>query len=145
MNAAKKVASASPPKNAPTKFKPIDAKGIASGVVGGSSASKAGAGGKALTREEATLLELYYSEFRRRLREAFEEDRPTSLSDALVVTIDVHSNPDGSLTSPRITKSSGSTVFDNAVLTALRRMKMPPRPDKRGETISFIFRMRDPD
>ena len=142
-NAAKKVAAATPSKAAPTKFTKIDTKGIAAGVVGGSSASKAGAGGKALTREEATLLELYDAEFLLKVRKAYEEERPPGLSDALRATIEVRSNLDGSLSGARITQSSGTPEFDRAVLDAVRRVKMPPRPDKRSETISFVFTMRE--
>jgi TonB family protein len=146
--AAKKVASAktaktSSAKTSPAKFKPIDTKGISGGVVGGSSASTKGAGGKALTRAEATLLELYDAEFLQKLRRAFEEDRPPGLSDALRVTIGVRSNADGSLTSARVTQPSGTPEFDKAVLDALRRVKMPPRPDRKAETVSFVFTMRE--
>ena len=125
------------------KYKPIDTKGIASGVLGGSSASTKGADGKALTREEATLLELYDAEFLLKLRKAYEENQPPGLSDSLRVTISVRSNPDGSLTNARVAKSSGSPEFDRAVMDALRRVKMPARPDKRTETVSFDFTMRE--
>lgn len=146
--AAKKVASAktaksSSAKPSTAKFKPIDTKGISGGVVGGSSASTKGAGGKALTRAEATLLELYDAEFLQKLRRAFEEDRPPGLSDALRVTIGVRSNADGSLTSARVTQPSGTPEFDKAVLDALRRVKMRPRPDGKAETVSFVFTMRE--
>jgi colicin import membrane protein len=139
----KKTASATPTKTQPGKFKPIDTKGIANGVIDGSSASKTGSGGKVLTREEGTLLQQYDAEFLLKLRRAFEEDRPPGLSDSLKVTVEVRSNLDGSLTNPRVLESSGSQEFDRAVLAALRRVRMGPRPVKNSETISFVFTMRE--
>src|SRR5580698_334124 len=60
----------------------IDAQGIAKGVLGGSTANKTGgAGGKALTREEHSLLDSYYQMLKQRLHDALE--KPPGLSDRL--------------------------------------------------------------
>ena len=143
MNAAKKVASAAP-KGTPSKtLKKIDTKGITDGLVGGSSDSKRGAGGKALTSDNSDVLAAYDALFKINLRRAFEEERPPGLSDALKVTIEVRSNADGSLSGARVAKASGSAEFDRAVLDALRRMKMPPRPDRTAEVLAFEFTMRE--
>lgn len=134
--------STTPGKSSPVKVAKIDAEGIAKGVVGGSTANKiGGAGGKALKVENDDVLAAYDAMFKQRLRTEFEP--PPGLSDSLKVEIEVQSNADGSLSGGRVAKSSGSAEFDRAVLDALRRVRMPPRPDKKGESIGFIFTMRE--
>lgn len=129
-------------KSGPVKVSKIDAEGIAKGVQGGSRNNKTGgAGGKALTSDNTDVLRGWDSLFRQRLRERFEP--PPGLSDSLIATVEVRSNADGSLTSPRILKSSGSREFDDAVLDAIRRTRMPPRPDKKAELLEFTFTMRE--
>ena len=61
----------------------------------------------------------------------------------LKAEFEVRSNPNGSLTNPRVVKGSGSRQFDDAVLDAIRRMKLPARPDKKAETVRFTFSMRE--
>jgi colicin import membrane protein len=140
LNKTKTVASAN--KSNPTKAPKIDAEGIAKGVVGGSTANKVGgAGAKALKTDNTDVLAGYDALFKQRLRREFEP--PPGLSDSLKVEVEVRSNADGSLTSARVTKSSGSAEFDQAVLDALRRVRMPARPDRKSETIEFIFTMRE--
>lgn len=133
-------------KGAPAKVARVDGEGIAKGVVGGSTANrKGGAGGKALTSTGEGVLDSYYAYFKRELRSAFEP--PPGLSDSLKATLEVRSNPDGSLTNARIAVSSGSREFDQAVLAAVRRVRMPARPaeHRAAETFEFIFTMRDRD
>jgi len=142
MNAGK-VSSATAPKGTAPKVAKVDAKGIAQGVLGGSADSKTGAGGKALKREDGSILELYDAELLLKLRKAFEEDRPPGLSDSLKVTIAVRSNADGSLTGAKVVEPSGNAEFDRAVLEALRRVRMPARPDKKADYLSFVFTMRE--
>lgn len=137
-----KGAAASTAKSGPVKVTKIDAEGIAKGVQGGSRNNKTGgAGGKALTNDNSDVLLGYFALFKQRLRDRFEP--PPGLSDSLIVTIEVRSNADGSLTSARVAKSSGSREFDEAVLDAIRRMRMPARPDKKSETVEFTFTMRE--
>jgi colicin import membrane protein len=132
-----KVASA---KGTPVKVTKIDAEGIAKGVVGGSTKNKTGgAGGKALKSDNDDVLAAYDALFKQRLRAQFEP--PPGLSDSLKVEIEVRSNADGSITGATVAKTSGSAEFDQAVLEALRRVRMPPRPDKKSELIEFIFTM----
>ena len=131
---------------APAKVARIDGEGIAKGVVGGSSANrKGGAGGKALTSTGEGVLDSYYAYFKRELRTAFEP--PPGLSDSLKATLEVRSNPDGSLSNARIAVSSGSREFDQAVLAAVRRVRMPARPaeHRSAETFEFVFTMRERD
>jgi colicin import membrane protein len=133
-------------KGAPSKVARVDGEGIAKGVVGGSTANrKGGAGGKALTSSGEGVLDSYYAYFKRELRSAFEP--PPGVSDSLKATLEVRSNPDGSLSNARITVPSGSREFDQAVLAALRRVRMPARPSEHraAETFEFVFTLRDRD
>lgn len=133
-------------KGAPAKVARIDGEGIAKGVVGGSTANrKGGAGGKALTSTGEGVLDSYYAYFKRELRTAFEP--PPGLSDSLKATLEVRSNPDGSLSNARITVPSGSREFDQAVLAAVRRVRMPARPaeHRAAETFEFVFTLRERD
>lgn len=130
--------------NPPTKVVRIDGEGIAKGVVGGSANNKVGgAGGKALKSDNEDVLGAYYALFKQRVRVEFEP--PPGLSDALQARITVRSNPDGSLAQVRLLRPSGSRVFDAAVLDAIKRVKMPTRPDNKAETFEFDFTMRAPE
>jgi TonB family protein len=86
---------------------------------------------------------MYDAMFLQKVRAAFEP--PPGLSDALRATISVRSNPDGTLAQVRITRPSGSRLFDTAVLEAIRRVKMPPRPDNKADTFEFDFTMQPPE
>ena len=131
-----------PAKGAPTKVAKIDVDGIAKGVVGGSTANKVGGGGgKALKAENDDVLAGYDALFKQRLRTEFEP--PPGLSDSMKVEVEVRSQADGSLSGGRIAKSSGSAEFDRAVMDALRRVRMPARPDRKSELIAFTFTMRE--
>ena len=135
-----KTAGTSSSKN--PKIARVDAEGISKGVIGGSTANKkGGAGGKALTREEGEVLEAYFSMLRQRLKNALE--KPPGLSDTLKAVADVRISADGTLSNARISESSGSTEFDQAVLNAIARTRMPARPDGKSETLRIPFRMRD--
>lgn len=137
-----KAKSAPTGKSSPTKVAKIDAEGIAKGVVGGSTANKiGGAGGKALKNDNDDVLAAYDALFKQRLRKEFEP--PPGLSDSLKVTMEVRSNADGSLANARVVTPSGSAEFDRAVLDAIRRLRMPARPDRKAEVIEFIFTMRE--
>ncbi len=140
----KAKSATTPTKVASNKVQKIDAEGIAKGVVGGSTANKVGgAGGKALTANPDDVIEAYYALFKTRLRAAFEP--PPGLSDSLKATFEFRSNADGTIVGARVTQSSGSAEFDRAVLEAVARVKMPARPDKKAEALSFVFSMRERD
>lgn len=139
---AKNARSPTKVAGSPTKVARIDAEGIAKGVVGGSTANKVGgAGGKALTSDNEDLLGAYFALFKQRLKIAFEA--PDGLSDTLEVIVRVTSNADGSLTNPKVVRSSGSAEFDRAVIAAIRKVTMPARPDRKSEPIDIPFSMRE--
>jgi colicin import membrane protein len=132
-------------KNKTTKVARIDGEGIAKGVIGGSVDNKVGgAGGKALRVDNDDVLGAYDAMFKQRLKKEFEP--PPGLSDSLLAMVEVRSNMDGTLTNPRIIRSSGSREFDRAILEAIGRVRMPPRPEgRKAETITFPFTMRERD
>ncbi|MDE3084658.1 MAG: cell envelope integrity protein TolA [Verrucomicrobiota bacterium] len=121
----------------------IDSVGIANGVKGGSTANKiGGAGGKALTREEHSLLDSYFAFLQQRLHDAL--IKPPGLSDRLVTKIEVFILADGTLTDAQIVKSSGSPEFDQAALDAVARVgSIGKKPDGKSERLMIPFYMRD--
>lgn len=124
--------------------KHIDSEGIAGGVVGGSTASKSGAGGKALTREEGELMDAYFALVKRHMQENL--DKPPGLSDSLAAVAQFHLGADGSVSGAQITSSSGSAEFDRAVLDAISRFRsIGARPDHKSETVNLTFRMKEED
>ncbi len=132
-----KAASAKNPKVAR-----IDAEGIAQGVLDGSTENKTGgAGGKALTNDSDDLSAAWISLLVQRVRTNFEP--PPTVGETLAVTISFFSSADGALSNFKVTKSSGSKEFDNAVLAAIRKTQMPFRQDRKSETISLTFNARD--
>ena len=138
-NKAAKVAGVGNPK-----VKHIDTEGVSGGVTGGSTASKTGAGAKALTREEGDLLDAYFAIVKQRLQDGLE--KPPGLGDAVYAVAEFRLNLDGSISSARITRASGSDEFDRAVLDDLRRFKRVSPPSIwKGDTISVTFRMKDED
>lgn len=127
----------------PYKIAKIDTKGIREGVTGGSTENtKGGAGGTALSREEADRLTEYLSALVQRLKEAHE--RPTGLSDLLTAEAECYISENGTLSQVRISRSSGSPEFDQSVLSAFRNVRLVPRTDGGGMIRrQFVFRMRD--
>lgn len=126
-------------------IKTIDAKGIAEGVRGGSTANdKGGAGGTALSREEQDLLGTYIELIKLRIAEAHE--KPTGLSENLVATVEIYVAADGSIPKSKIAKSSGNAEFDASALAAVRNVRsIGPRPDGKGSSFSFKMKMKDED
>ncbi len=138
-NRANKVAGAGNPR-----VKHIDTEGVSGGVVGGSTASKAGAGGKALTREEGDLLDAYFAIVKQRLQDGLE--KPPGLGDAVFAIAEFRLNTDGSISSARITRGSGSEEFDRAVMDDIRRYRRVSPPSAwKGDTVSLTFRMKEED
>jgi colicin import membrane protein len=139
------------PKPAPTTIrKPantprVDVQGIAEGVRGGSTANtRGGGGGKALTREQADQLSTYISLLIQALKQAHEP--PPGVSDRLEAKVTFDITASGAILNPRITKSSGDKEFDQSVIEAFLRMRsIGPTPNRRSDTWTVTFRMRDED
>ncbi|MEO6004228.1 MAG: TonB family protein [Opitutus sp.] len=136
---------AAPKTGTSPKVARVDAEGIRRGVVGGSTSNKTeGAGGKALSRDEADELDLYFSLLKRRLKEAL--DKPPGLSDSLVAIVEVHMAANGLMSGAKISQSSGSEEFDQAALAAIVRVRsVGTRPDHKSEVLRIPFRMREED
>jgi len=143
-NRTQKSAQVASAKTANAKIERVDGEGIAKGVVGGSTANKVGgAGGKALKNDNPDVISAYLALFRQELRRLFEP--PPGLSDTLKVRIEVMNRADGSLSGARVVQSSGSKEFDQAVLDAVKRIRLPARPDRKNEELSFAFSMKELD
>jgi len=124
----------------PTK---IDAEGIAGGVTGGSTNNKSGgAGGKALTREQMDLSDAYIAMLIQRLRQAHQ--KPDGLSDLLNTKVSFRLNADGSVSDVRIVRSSGNNDYDNSVLAAFRKVRLPTPPaNLKTDVYSVTFKMKE--
>jgi len=119
----------------------VDASGIKKGVTGGTGAGSKGAGGTALSAAEGERMERYESMLIQRLREAHE--KPGGLSDLLNADVQFTMAANGSFSGVRIVRSSGNADFDQSVLEAFARVRMPARPDGKTEIIRLTFRMKE--
>jgi len=128
---------------AAAKVSHIDAEGIREGVIGGSTENTAGgAGGRALTREEGSELDAYFSLLKSRIKE--NHVPPEGVSDTLEARVEFFLAASGSLSQVRIEKSSGNAEFDRSVLEACERThSIGPRPDGRSEMVQMTFKMRE--
>lgn len=133
---AAKLAAANSPR--------IDAEGIAKGVVGGSTNNKTGgAGGKALTRPDGPVMDAYFALLKQKTSDYLTPDKVIDLSDTLVVEVEFRLGADGSISGVKVIDGSGSSTFDNLVIEAFRRTRMPPRPDKESSVFSLRFKTKD--
>jgi colicin import membrane protein len=121
----------------------IDTTGIANGVKGGSTANtRGGGGGKALTREEQSLMDTYFSLLLQELKRAHEP--PPGVSDQLETRVTFDITASGAILNPRITRSSGDPAFDESVLEAFRRVRsIGPTPNRKADTWTVNFKMQD--
>jgi colicin import membrane protein len=120
----------------------IDTEGIVNGVVGGSENNKVGgAGGKALQRDEASVMDAYDSLLQQRVKAAI--DKPPGVSDNLTVTISFTISASGRISNVRVETSSGSQLWDDAVVAAFHRVTMPPHPLHHSEDLELSFRTND--
>jgi len=121
--------------------KRIDINSLKRGVTGGTGAGSSGAGGTALSRAEANAMDAYFALLMQRLRENHE--KPAGLSDLLNAQVAFTMAADGTLSGVRIVASSGNSEFDQSVLEAFNRVKMPARPDKKTEGYRITFRIKE--
>lgn len=143
LNKGKTTPAQKPAAATPIPTKRIDTAGIAGGVSGGSTANKtAGAGGKALTRQDIELSEAYISMLIQRLKEAHQ--KPEGLSDLLQATVKFRLTSTGSVINVTIISSSRNTEFDQSVLAAFRRITLPPPPaNLKTSDYTITFKMRE--
>ena len=116
-------------------------KGLRGGVEQGTGMAP-GAGGKALTAAEASLMERYYSFLKLKLRQAHEP--PPGVGDRLSTEIEFFLAADGTMSQLQISRSSGNTEFDESVLAAFRKVRsVGPRPDGQSERVKLRFNAQD--
>jgi len=116
-------------------------KGLRGGVEQGTGMAP-GAGGKALTAAEASLMERYYSFLKLKLRQAHEP--PPGVGDRLSTEIEFFLAADGTMSQLQISRSSGNTEFDESVLAAFRKVRsVGPRPDGQSERVKLRFDAQD--
>jgi colicin import membrane protein len=151
VSVAKNNAPPTPNKNitkpsaaAQTKAPQINSANLANALTAHSSANqRGGAGGTALSREQSSELDAYFSLLKTRLREAHQ--KPDGVSDLLQADVEFRLNADGTIVNPRILVSSGNAAFDRSVVAAFRAMgALPPPPAGfRPDSYSLTFKMRD--
>jgi colicin import membrane protein len=121
-------------------------EGIASGVVGGSTANKTGgAGGKALKRDDGPILDAYFALLKSRLKES--HVAPPDVSDSLTAHVSFFVSANGSISNVEIDRGSGSAAFDESVREAFRQIRsgVGPRPDHQGGQEGLEFSMKESD
>lgn len=119
----------------------VDASGIKKGITGGTGAGSKGAGGKALTATEGAAMERYFSMLITRLRESHE--KPGGVSDLLNAEVQFTIAANGVIAGVKIVRSSGNADFDQSVLEAFSRVKMPARPDGKTDVQRLTFRIKE--
>ena len=119
----------------------VDANGIKKGITGATGAGSKGAGGKALTASEGAAMERYFSMLITRLRDSHE--KPGGVSDLLNAEVQFTLAANGAIASVRIVRSSGNADFDQSVLEAFSRVKMPARPDGKTDVQRLTFRIKE--
>lgn len=90
---------------------------------------------------EAGVMDAYFATLITRLRETHEA--PSGLSDQLSAEVRFTLGADGSVTGVRITRGSGNAAFDQSVLDAFSRLRLPSRPDGKTDEVRLTFRIRE--
>ncbi len=135
----KTTTKAAPPK--PITTKSINLETVTKGVSGGSTASTVGAGGTAMTRAEMDLTDAYVALILQRIRQSMEAAGVTELNE---VRVEFSVSASGVISNPKVLRSSGSTAFDRAVLTAFRSIRpIGPPPTGRSEAFRVNIRMQE--
>lgn len=69
--------------------------------------------------------------------------KPSGVSDGLVTGVTFQISAAGVISHVRVTRSSGDSEFDAAVLAAFARVRLPAKPDQRAEELELSFRTVD--
>ncbi len=139
---SKKVAS-NTKSGASSSYEKVSAKGLATGVNGGST-DKAGAGGPALSRAEQDQLATYFTFLKQKVKEA--HVTPIGVTNQPSARVSFHVSASGVISQVKIIRSSGNAEFDQSVITAFRAVgSIGSRPDGRGDVRESEFNMRDTD
>ncbi|MDB4385488.1 TonB family protein [Opitutaceae bacterium] len=100
-----------------------------------------GAGGTAMTANEVSMSKRYVAMIVERIRDALERQGINDVRDAGVrFSVSVR----GEISDARITRSSGSSTFDRAVLSALQNIPaVGSPPTKRAEVFQTVIRLTE--
>lgn len=128
-----------PTRKAP---KPIQAKSIdINRLMAATSIITEGAGGTALTANEVSLSQRYVAMIVQRIRDALER---AGISDVRDAGVRFSVSARGKISDARITRSSGSSEFDRAVLAAFQNIPaVGPPPTKRAEIFQTVIRLTE--
>lgn len=129
---------------AAAKAPQLKTHGIPDGVVGGSSRSHGGGGGKALTAAQHSAFEAYTSRLVSALRQ--NHQKPPGLPDLLSADVGCLIAADGTISNVHVERSSGNAEFDQSCIEAFMRVgSIGPTPDGKADTWNIKFHMVDPD
>ena len=118
---------------AAAKAPQLKTHGIPDGVVGGSSRSHGGGGGKALTAAQHSAMEAYTSRLEAALHQNLQT--PPGLSDLISADVGCLIAADGTISDVHIERSSGNAEFDRSCVEAFLRLgSIGPRPDGKSDT-----------
>ena len=88
------------------------------------------------------LSDAYIAMLIQRLREAHK--KPDGLSDLLQTKVSFRLNADGSVSNVQIVRSSGNNDYDNSVLAAFRKVRLPTPPaNLKTDVYSVTFKMKE--
>jgi len=117
-------------------------KGLRGGVEQGTS-MEPGAGGKALTSAEGSLMERYGAFLKLKLRQAHVPP-PGVGGSKLSTEVEFFLAADGTLSRMKVVRSSGNPEFDASVLEAFRQVRsVGPRPDGQSDMSKLRFNAED--
>lgn len=119
----------------------LDPGAIRKGVTGATGANSAGAGGKDLVAAQESAMKSYFAMLISRLRESHE--KPGGLSDLLNAEVQFTVAANGAISGARIVRGSGNADFDQSVLDAFSRVRMPARPDGKTDVQRLTFRIKE--
>ena len=112
------------------------------GPGGPGTSQAAGAGGPAMQRAIQDAQDSYFAMLIQQLKS--NHVKPEGLSDLLSADVSFHIASNGMISRVTITRSSGNSEFDQSVLAAFSRTgSIGPRPDKKSDSSTLTFRMKD--
>ena len=115
-------------------------KGKAGGVKDGTSMAD-GAGGKALTAEQADAMAAWIALLSQRWRDGFVP--PPDFDQKMLAHVSFHVSAAGTISSIHVTGSNGGPSFESAVAEALRHVTIPPPPSHKGDDYNVDFTLKD--
>ena len=130
--------SAASGSSSAAKAPQLKTHGIPDGVVGGSSRSHGGGGGRALTAAQHSAFDAYTSRLEAALRQ--NQQIPPGLPDVLSADVACLIGADGTISDVHVERSSGNAEFDRSCVEAFMQVgSIGPPPDGKPDTWSIKF------